>query len=129
MRTHSKSGLLAVSSVLFLFVLSSFAIRPASAANGPASPTLNKITFVDYGGNDASGTADLIANKIDIYNFQLTPSASKSLPSTYHQVVSPGSLYGIYVNPQNTSKGFNPFYFQKVRFALNYLIDRTYFGQ
>ena len=129
MRAHSKSSLLAVSSVLFIFVLSSFAIRPASAVNGPTSPTLNKITFVDYGGNDASGTADLIANKIDIYNFQLTPSASASLPSTDHQVVSPGGLYGLYVNPQNTTKGFNPFYFQKVRFALNYLIDRNYFSQ
>ena len=121
--------MLLVCTVLGLFVLSSFAILPAKAVTQPISPVLNKITFVDYGGNDASGTADLIANKIDIYNFQLTPSAAASLPSTYNQVVSPGSLYGLYVNPQNTTQGFNPFYFQKVRFALNYLIDRNYFSQ
>jgi peptide/nickel transport system substrate-binding protein len=122
--------MLLVSMVLGIFVLSSFAISPAKAAVVmPTNGSLNKITFVDYGGNDASGTADLIANKIDIYNFQLTPSAAASLPSSYHQVVSPGSLYGLYINPQNTTKGFNPFYFQKVRFALNYLIDRNYFSQ
>ena len=131
MRTFSKpASMFLVAMVLGIFVLSSLAISPAKAATTqPTGPSLNSITFVDYGGNDASGTADLIANKIDMYNFQLTPSASASLPSSYHQVESPGSLYGLYVNPQNTTQGFNPFYFQKVRFALNYLIDRNYFSQ
>jgi peptide/nickel transport system substrate-binding protein len=118
----------------FLFVFSSLAVvRAANAAVGPAKPALNSITFVDYAGSDASGVADLQANKIDAYDFALTPSASSSLASSYNQYVAPASIYGLYVNPQNTSAGsthnFNPFYFQSVRFALNYVIDRNYFGQ
>ena len=121
--------------VTFLLVFSTSAvISPlrVTAATQPATPALNSITFVDYAGNDASGVADLQANKIDAYDFALTPSASASLPSSYNQYVAPASLYGLYVNPQNTSGTtgqFNPFYFQQIRFALNYLIDRSYFGQ
>ena len=124
-----------VVSVAFLLAFGSFALMPlkVSAASQPSTPSLSSITLVDYGGNDASGVADLQSNKIDAYDFSLTPSASASLPSSYSQYVAPSGLYGLYVNPQNTSAGstheFNPFYFQKVRFALNYLIDRTYFGQ
>ncbi|MGI0090921.1 MAG: ABC transporter substrate-binding protein [Nitrososphaerales archaeon] len=134
-----KSGRISlVITIAFLLSFSSLVVMQPSkvatvAASQPSTPSLNSITFVDYAGSDASGVADLQANKIDAYDFALTPSASASLPSSYSQYVAPASLYGLYVNPQNTSGGatgqFNPFYFQQVRFALNYLIDRSYFGQ
>ncbi|MDG6905365.1 MAG: hypothetical protein JRN20_06240 [Nitrososphaerota archaeon] len=97
----------------------------------PSKPNLSSITYVDYGGSDASGVADLQANKIDLYDFALTPSAAQSVGSSFNQYTAPASTYGLYVNPQNTSASgaYNPFYFQQVRFALNYLIDRSYFGQ
>ncbi len=120
--------------LVLLFLLSALPlVKMAYSASGPAKPTLNSITFIDYGGNDASGVADLQANKIDAYDFALTPAASTGLPSSYSQYVAPASIYGIYVNPQNTTGGachcYNPFYYQSVRFALNYVIDRNYFGQ
>jgi len=134
--TGKSKALFLPLAICAIFVLSSFAVvRPVLSAtpSQPNTPTLSQITFVDYAGNDASGVADLQANKIDAYDFTLTPSASTSLPSSYSQYVAPASIYGLYVNPQNTSAGsthnFNPFYFQSVRFALNYVIDRNYFGQ
>ena len=107
-------------------------LRSVAVATPSATPNLTSITFVDYGGSDASGVADLQANKIDAYDFTLTPSASQSLPSTYNQYTAPASIYGLYINPENTTTAtgqYNPFYYQTVRFALNYLIDRSYFGQ
>ena len=102
-----------------------------AAASQSATPALKSITFVDYGGSDASGIADLQANKIDLYDFSLTPSAAQSVGSSFNLFTSPAATYGIYVNPQNTTASgpYNPFYFQQVRFALNYLVDREYFGQ
>jgi len=88
--------------------------------------------MIDYGGSDQSGVADLSANKIDTYDFALSPSEASSVPSTYNQYLAPTSLYGLYVNPQNTTGDtgqYNPFYFQTVRFALNYIVNRNYFGQ
>jgi peptide/nickel transport system substrate-binding protein len=134
MFTRSKRSALLAVALCSLFVLSSFAVvRPGAAATStpPAKPTLNSITLVDYGGSDQSGVADLSANKIDSYDFALTPSEASSLPSGYDQYVAPSSLYGLYVNPQNTTADtgqYNPFYFQKVRFALNYIVNRNYFG-
>jgi peptide/nickel transport system substrate-binding protein len=120
--------------IILLFAFSAIPlVKIAHSATGPAQPLLNQITFVDYAGSDASGVADLQANKIDAYDFALTPSASTGLSSSYNQYVAPAAIYGLYVNPQNTTGGachcYNPFYYQKVRFALNYLIDRNYFGQ
>src|ERR1017187_10284864 len=134
-RPTGRSKLFLPLAICAIFVLSSFAVfRPSvgATATQPNKPGLSQITYVDYGGSDASGVADLQANKIDAYDFALTPSAAQSLPSSYSQYVAPSSIYGLYVNPQNTTGNtgqFNPFYFQKVRFALNYVIDRNYFGQ
>lgn len=128
-----SSSIILVAFITTLFVVSAFAVAPETrAASAQTTANLNSITFIDYGGNDASGVADLQAGKTDAYDFSLTPSASASLGSNFNQYVAPASIYGLYVNPQNTSAGtgnYNPFYFQKVRFALNYLIDRTYFAQ
>ena len=131
--TKSSKAFLALS-IAFLFVMSSVVFRPVpvvAAPTQPSKPTLQSITFVDYAGSDASGVADLQAGKIDAYDFSLTPSASNSLGSSFNQYTAPAGLYGLYINPQNLSGTgqYNPFYFQKVRFALNYLVDRNYFAQ
>lgn len=133
MNLKKPNRLFLVTVVAFVLVFSGLLASPLGVmAAQPSSPSLKSITFVDYGGNDASGVADLQANKIDAYDFSLTPSASSSLGSSFNQYVAPSSLYGLYVNPQNITAdtgNFNPFYYQEVRFALNYLIDRSYFGQ
>lgn len=124
---------LTVSFIISLFIVSAFAVVPLTrGASQQSTANLNSITFVDYAGSDASGVADLQAGKIDAYDFGLTPSASASLSSSFNQYAAPASIYGLYVNPQNTTAGtgnYNPFYFQKVRMALNYMIDRSYFSQ
>src|SRR5579883_1989734 len=90
--------------MVFLFAFSAVPlVSMVNAASIPTKPGLSQITFVDYQGNDASGVADLTANKIDAYDFALTPSAASSLPSSYVQYVAPASIYGVYLNPQNTT--------------------------
>jgi peptide/nickel transport system substrate-binding protein len=133
MRAVSSARTIAILFTVLTLTFSAFAVIPlgrASASTGSlATAKLNSITLTDYAGNDQSGVADLIANKIQAYDFQLTPSESAALPKSLPQYRAPASLYGLYVNPQNTSSGFNPFYFQQVRFALNYIVDRSYFIQ
>jgi peptide/nickel transport system substrate-binding protein len=99
----------------------------AASSSIPSAPSLNKITLTDYGGSDSAGVSDLVAGKIQAYDFAVTPTEATTVPSTYLQYESPASWYGLEINPTNTTTGFNPFQFQQVRFALNYLVGRSYF--
>jgi peptide/nickel transport system substrate-binding protein len=118
-------SVLAVSSLLAVPL--GHAQAAASGSSIPSTPSLNTITLTDYGGSDSSGVADLVAGKIQAYDFAVTPSEASTVPSSYNQYESPASWYGLEINPTNTTTGFNPFQFQPVRFALNYLVGRSYF--
>jgi peptide/nickel transport system substrate-binding protein len=101
--------------------------RGQTATRIPSTPSLNTITLTDYNGNDQSGISDLTAGKIQAYDFAVTPSEASTIPAGYNDYKTPASWYGLEVNPTNTTDGFNPFQFQQVRFALNYLVGRNYF--
>jgi peptide/nickel transport system substrate-binding protein len=118
-------SVLAVSSLLA--VPFAHAQSTTSSSSIPSSPSLNTITLADYAGSDQAGVADLIAGKIQAYDFAVTPTEASTVNSSYLQYEAPASWYGLEVNPTNTSAGFNPFQFQSVRFALNYLVGRDYF--
>jgi peptide/nickel transport system substrate-binding protein len=93
----------------------------------PSAPLLNKITLTDYNGDDQTGISDLAAGKIQAYDFAVTPTEASTVPAGYSEYKTPASWYGLEINPTNTTDGFNPFQFQSVRFALNYLVGRDYF--
>ncbi|MDG7021607.1 MAG: hypothetical protein JRN23_06715, partial [Nitrososphaerota archaeon] len=118
-------SLLALSSIMAAPALLA---QPSGASSIPASPSLSSITLTDYGGSDQQGISDLVAGKIQAYDFAVTPSEASTVPSNFNQYEAPASWYGLEVNPTNTTTGFNPFQFQQVRFALNYLVGRSYFA-
>jgi peptide/nickel transport system substrate-binding protein len=93
----------------------------------PSVPALSSFTLTSYNGNDQTGISDLGSGKIQAYDFAVTPSELSTLPSTgFNELESPAAWYGLEINPTNTTGTFNPFQFQQVRFALNYLVDRDY---
>ncbi|MDA4113272.1 MAG: ABC transporter substrate-binding protein [Thaumarchaeota archaeon] len=124
-----KRKLVGVLLILPVLMLSSLVAVPAARGQTsiPSTPSLNKITLTDYGGNDQSGIADLAAGKIQSYDYAVTPSEASTIPSGYNDYKTPASWYGLEINPTDTTGGFNPFQFQQVRFALNYLVGRSYF--
>jgi peptide/nickel transport system substrate-binding protein len=132
MRLGSSLKILSSLLILSVLALSSLVAIPLARAQGtdsaiPSAPSLNKITLSDYAGSDENGISDLVAGKIQAYDFAVTPSEALTVPSSYDQYETPAAWYGLEVNPTNTSDGFNPFQFQQVRFALNYLVGRSYF--
>lgn len=131
----SKHKLAASIAIMCVLALSSLVALPGARAQSaqtgstiPAAPSLKQITLTDYGGSDSSGISDLVAGKIQAYDFAVTPTEATTVPSTgFNQYEAPASWYGLEINPTNTTTGFNPFQFQPVRFALNYLVGRDYF--
>ncbi|MGD0638467.1 MAG: ABC transporter substrate-binding protein [Nitrososphaerales archaeon] len=122
--------LMAVLLILPILTLSSLVAVPfarGQAITIPSTPSLNSITLTDYGGNDQTGVSDLVAGKIAAYDFAVTPTEASTVPSNFNQYKTPASWYGLEINPTNTADGFNPLQFQQVRFALNYLVGRSYF--
>jgi len=121
--------------ILSVLALSSLVAIPfvrgqstASNSTVPSVPLLSSFTLTSYNGNDQTGIADLGSGKIQAYDFAATPTELSTLPTTgFNQYVSPAAWYGLEINPTNTTGTFNPFQFQQVRFALNYLVDRDYF--
>lgn len=122
-------SLLAVLALSSLIATPLALAQPASGGSIPASPSLSTLTLTDYGGSDQAGVSDLVAGKIQAYDFAVTPTEASTVPSSFNQYESPAAWYGLEVNPTNTTTGFNPFQFQEVRFALNYLAGRSYFSQ
>jgi len=120
-------SVLALSSLVAVpFVRAQSATTASSSI--PSAPLLNKITLTDYDGSDSSGVSDLAAGKIQAYDFGVTPTEASTIPTSgFNDYVAPAAWYGLEVNPANTTDGFNPFQFQPVRYALNYLVGRDYF--
>ncbi|MDA4135086.1 MAG: ABC transporter substrate-binding protein, partial [Thaumarchaeota archaeon] len=116
--------------ILPILTLSSLVAVPLARGQAitiPSTPSLNTITLTDYGGNDQTGVSDLVAGKILAYDFAVTPTEASTVPSNFQQFKTPAAWYGLEINPTNTADGFNPLQFQQVRFALNYLVGRSYF--
>ena len=92
-----------------------------------SSPVSQSITFVSFNGNDANGVLAFEHGQIAFYAYALPPSEFTSLPPGAKVYLVPAVYYDVLVNPLNTTFGFNPFQFQQVRFALNFIVNRQYF--
>lgn len=90
-------------------------------------PASTEITFISYNGNDANGILAFEHGQIAFYAYPVPPSEYTALPPGAKAYLMPSTYYDILVNPLNTTFGFNPFQFQEVRFALNFIVNRTYF--
>lgn len=128
-KTTAKIMIVVVLAVFGLqVVFSSFGgITYSSAVSSTSS--LSQITLTSYNGQDSSAVADLAAGKIASYDFELTPTETAQLPSSFATMSTPSALYDLLINPANTTYGFNPFQFEQVRQALNYIVDRNFFVQ
>ena len=117
--------------VLLGVMLVSF-LTPYTFINTRASntqyPRLKQITFISYNGNDLNGIEAFATGSIDMYTFPVPPfKITTSLPTNVSTYIMPIAFYDVLLNPVNTSWGFNPFMFQPVRYAMNYIVDRSYF--
>ncbi|QGA53770.1 peptide ABC transporter substrate-binding protein [Sulfolobus sp. E5-1-F] len=112
-----------------LLILVATIISPifATAQSVSSSPASTAITIISYNGNDANGILAFEHGQIAFYAYAVPPSEYTSLPPGAKAYLLPSTYYDILVNPLNTTFGFNPFQFQEVRFALNYIVNRTYF--
>lgn len=90
-------------------------------------PASTSITFISYNGNDANGILAFEHGQIAFYAYSVPPSEYTSLPPGAKAYLMPATYYDVLVNPLNTTFGFNPFQFQEVRFALNFIVNRTFF--
>jgi len=126
---ESKTRISKVISYLLLLLI---LLPPASALyslSQPSSqyPVSTQIKVISYEGNDQAGVAALKAGTIQLYDYALTPQEVQSLGSSFYYLKTPSNFYDLVFNPVNTSFGFNPFMFQEVRQAMNYIVDRNYF--
>lgn len=126
-KTTAKIMVVVVLAVFgFQVMFSAFGGLTYSAAVSSTS-SLSQITLTSYNGQDSSAVADLAAGKIASYDFELTPTETAQLPSSFATMSTPSNLYDLLINPANTTYGFNPFQFEQVRQALNYVVDRNFF--
>jgi peptide/nickel transport system substrate-binding protein len=96
-------------------------------AQPTSMPASTSITFISYNGNDANGILAFEHGQIAFYAYSVPPSEYTSLPPGAKAYLMPATYYDVLVNPLNTTFGFNPFQFQEVRFALNFIVNRTFF--
>ncbi|MEM3515750.1 MAG: ABC transporter substrate-binding protein, partial [Saccharolobus sp.] len=114
--------------ILSFTILVVMLISPIYALAQPASmPASTSITFISYNGNDANGILAFEHGQIAFYAYSIPPSEYTALPPGAKAYIMPSTYYDILVNPLNTTFGFNPFQFQQVRFALNFIANREYF--
>ncbi len=90
----------------------------------PVTPT---IYVISYSGQDQNGIEALTRQQIAFYAYQVPVSQLSSIPSNFEFYYAPALLYNVLLNPTNTSFGFNPFMFQEVRYAMNFIVNRSYF--
>ncbi|WP_158543064.1 ABC transporter substrate-binding protein [Acidilobus sp. 7A] len=115
--------------VFGLAVLLPLGVVRAQATGQPVS----SITLKSYVGSDTQGIADFSHGYIAFYDYALPPYKISSLPSGAVAYEMPSTFYDVLLNPveyiENPSgqEVLNPFYYQSVRFALNYVVDRSYF--
>jgi len=113
-----------ISVPIFLLMLLGTITPLAQPTSIPASTS---ITFISYNGDDAQGILAFEHGQIAFYAYSVPPSEYTSLPPGAKAYLMPATYYDVLVNPLNTTFGFNPFQFQEVRFALNFIVNRTFF--
>ena len=103
----------------------SFLVQTADARAGSYVET---ITFSKHTDHDTA-VDTLIAGEIDMYYESVSASNLQKITDAGHDLYqsTSGATYLLALNPTDDhTNGFNPFAYQKVRFAVNYMIDRDY---
>jgi len=98
--------------------------QPPHSNPGPAS---DRIIFSSYAQDIAPAAVQ--AGDIDFYMFQLDAAAAKQLQTVpgVNLLSAPSGIDAFYMNPAPRADGkLNPFENRKVRFAMNYVVDRDY---
>jgi len=125
--------------VLGLLVLSAFAALPVSA-QPKKGPALDRI-IVETRATGEVAVGDVATGKLDLYEKSLSPTVYAGIPEDWKQnlklIKNAGGCWELTLNPVHdedkayivTVMGkeyFNPFAIRKIRFAMNYLINRKY---
>ncbi len=130
--------------IIFLFVLGLFPLMTAyTTAQGVQNgPPTDKI-YVDVRLSQEVGIGDVAAGRTDLFLWGVSPAVLQRLPEQVKDNIklaeSRAGFWSLIFNPVqtedlgpgvvNTTGGevhFNPFAIRKVRFAMNYLVNRKY---
>lgn len=105
--------------VVFAFVFL-FGVNLAFAEKGTFVDTIQFIQYLD----ESTAIEEVKKKNLDIYYSRIPAELIQDTDTQNLQIhYTTGGSFSILVNPAEGEK-FNPFSIQKVRFALNYLIDR-----
>ncbi|MFY9300529.1 MAG: ABC transporter substrate-binding protein [Candidatus Nitrosotenuis sp.] len=107
---------------LFLIFL---AIAPfvASAAFAEKGTYVDSVQFIQYL-DESTAIEEVKKGSLDLYYSRIPSELIQNQDIENLQVFyATGGSYSLLLNPAQ-GKEFNPFYYQEVRFALNYLVDR-----
>jgi peptide/nickel transport system substrate-binding protein len=107
--------------LVLIFLLCSFTIGISFAEKGTF---VNEVQFIQYL-EESTALEEVKKGNLDIYYSRIPAELIQEQESLQNLQVfyTTGGSYSVLVNPAVGEK-FNPFSFQEVRFALNYLIDR-----
>ena len=104
--------------ILVLLIFSMFGV--AFAEKGAFVDTIQFIQYLD----ESTAIEEVKKQNLDIYYSRIPAELiSDTDTSTLKIFYTTGGSFSILVNPAQGDE-FNPFYYQKARFALNYLVDR-----
>jgi len=101
---------------------------PVNAAELPNGPYPDKLVLF-YQGTEDAVVPQLESDDMGIYLYYLVKQANRQQAQESAEITTKTGYCGsqqFLINPLETTTGFNPFSLQKVREALNILIDRNY---
>lgn len=106
---------------ILIVMLCSFAVGTSFAEKGTF---VDKVQFIQYL-EESTALEEVKKGNLDIYYSRISQELLQDQQSLQNLQIfyTTGGSYSILVNPATGDK-FNPFSFQQVRFALNYLVDR-----
>lgn len=106
---------------LLVFLLCSFAVGISFAEKGTFVDTVQFVQYLE----ESTALEEVKKGNLDIYYSRIPAELLQNQESVQNLQVfyTTGGSYSILVNPA-TGDEFNPFSYQQVRFALNYLVDR-----
>ncbi len=110
---------------LLILLTSIFTILGTGIAFADNGTFVNKVEFIQY--SDANTAIHEIRNgHLDMYYSSIPSDLLDDQSKQDLQIFqSTGKSYSLLINPAVSSNEFNPLSIQKVRFALNYLMDRN----
>jgi len=97
----------------------SFAASSALAEKGSYVDSIQFIQYLD----ESTAIEEVKRGSLDLYYSRVSSELIQNQDQDLQVFYATGGSFSLLVNPAE-GKEFNPFYYQEVRFALNYLVDR-----